>query len=389
MLPAATAKMAAQQIDTIIQRVSQIILGKEDVVRLAVTCLMARGHLLFEDQPGVGKTLLSQALAQALGLQLRSPLVVGASPLTDTAASAHRLVEAGGGTVVKTDRWGRRRFAYEINHKWEGIYVVLDISTEGRDLSEVERVLHLASGFTDGGDILTTPGCVMIGLSARTDRTGAEARTRLAHAEEAVRPALAGVAQRGGDAQAIRKAQTALRNAAYYDHARSFARHVAQYSQRCKPADQLFICTGGGPGIMEAANRGAHDVGAPTVGLNIALPHEQHANPYVSPELSFKFHYFAMRKMHFLMRAKALLAFPGGFGTLDELFEVLTLVQCGKAKPLPIFLFGSAYWSRLIDFQVLVEEGTISEQDLKLFHLVDDPMQAWEGIRHFYQLPEA
>jgi uncharacterized protein (TIGR00730 family) len=196
-------------------------------------------------------------------------------------------------------------------------------------------------------------------------------------------------AQRGGDAQAIRKAQTALRNAAYYDHARSFARHVAQYSQRCKPADQLFICTGGGPGIMEAANRGAHDVGAPTVGLNIALPHEQHANPYVSPELSFKFHYFAMRKMHFLMRAKALLAFPGGFGTLDELFEVLTLVQCGKAKPLPIFLFGSAYWSRLIDFQVLVEEGTISEQDLKLFHLVDDPMQAWEGIRHFYQLPEA
>ena len=151
----------------------------------------------------------------------------------------------------------------------------------------------------------------------------------------------------------------------------------------------MFICTGGGPGIMEAANRGAHDVGAPTVGLNIALPHEQQANPYVSPELSFKFHYFALRKMHFLMRAKALLAFPGGFGTLDELFEVMTLVQCGKAKPVPIFLFGSAFWKRLINFDVLVEEGTISEADLKLFRYVDDPLQAWEGLRDFYQLPEA
>ena len=194
-------------------------------------------------------------------------------------------------------------------------------------------------------------------------------------------------AQRGGDAQAIRKAQTAVRNAAYYEHARTFARHVAQYSQRCPVQDQLYISTGGGPGIMEAANRGAHDVGAPTVGLNIALPHEQQANPYVSPELSFKFHYFALRKMHFLMRAKALLAFPGGFGTLDELFEVLTLVQCGKAKPVPIFLFGSDFWKRLINFDVLVDEGTISEADLRLFHYVDDPLQAWEGLRKFYQLP--
>ena len=195
-------------------------------------------------------------------------------------------------------------------------------------------------------------------------------------------------AQRGGDAQAIRKAQTTVRNAAYYEHARVFSRLVAQYSQRCSVQDQLYICTGGGPGIMEAANRGAHDVGAPTVGLNIALPHEQQSNPFVSPELSFKFHYFALRKMHFLMRAKALLAFPGGFGTLDELFEVLTLVQCGKAKPVPIFLFGSDFWKRLVNFDVLVEEGTISEADLKLFHYVDDPLQAWEGLRDFYQLPE-
>jgi hypothetical protein len=193
-------------------------------------------------------------------------------------------------------------------------------------------------------------------------------------------------AQRGGDPQALRRAQTAVRNAAYYDHARAFARLVAEYSQRCPATEQLFICTGGGPGIMEAANRGAHDVGAPTVGLNIALPHEQQANPYVSPELSFKFHYFALRKMHFLMRAKALLAFPGGFGTLDELFEVLTLVQCGKAKPVPIFLFGSDFWKRLINFDVLVEEGTISAEDLKLFHYVDDPQQAWDGLRAFYKL---
>jgi hypothetical protein len=138
-------------------------------------------------------------------------------------------------------------------------------------------------------------------------------------------------AQASGDATALARAQTLVRNARYYDQARAFARLVAEYSQRCAERDRLYICTGGGPGVMEAANRGAHDVGAPNVGLNIALPHEQQANPYVSPELSFKFHYFALRKMHFLMRAKALLAFPGGFGTLDELFEVLTL--CRPARP--------------------------------------------------------
>ena len=137
---------------------------------------------------------------------------------------------------------------------------------------------------------------------------------------------------------------------------------------------------------MEAANRGAHDEGAPTVGLNIALPHEQAANPYVTPALSFKFHYFALRKMHFMMRAKALLAFPGGFGTLDELFEVITLVQCKKSKPVPILLFGSDYWKRLINLDVLVEEGTISPEDLSLFKYVDDPQTAWEHIVQFYDL---
>jgi uncharacterized protein (TIGR00730 family) len=177
-----------------------------------------------------------------------------------------------------------------------------------------------------------------------------------------------------------------VRNAHYYDHAREFARIVARYSKQCPPADQLFICTGGGPGIMEAASRGAHDEGALNVGLNIALPHEQAANSYVSPELSFKFHYFALRKMHFMMRAKALLAFPGGFGTLDELFEVITLVQCKKAKPVPIVLFGSDYWKRLVNVDVLVEEGTISPEDLQLFHYVDDPQSSWEIIKQFYDL---
>ncbi len=193
-------------------------------------------------------------------------------------------------------------------------------------------------------------------------------------------------AERSGEAADIARAKAMVRNAPYYDHAREFARTVARYSAKCPKADQLFICTGGGPGIMEAASRGAHDEGALNVGLNIALPHEQAANPYVSPELSFKFHYFALRKMHFMMRAKALLAFPGGFGTLDELFEVITLVQCKKAKPVPILLFGSDYWKRLINLDVLVEEGAISPNDLELFQYVDDPQVAWQHIVKFYDL---
>ena len=196
------------------------------------------------------------------------------------------------------------------------------------------------------------------------------------------------LAEAGGDARAIAKARALQRNAHFYDRARDFARIVARYSARCPKEDQLFICTGGGPGIMEAANRGAHDEGAPNVGLNIALPHEQSGNRFISPELSFKFHYFALRKMHFIMRAKALLAFPGGFGTLDELFEVITLVQCKKAKPVPIVLFGSDYWKRLVHFDVLVEEGMISPEDVDLFKLVDDPQAAWDHIVQFYGLPK-
>jgi uncharacterized protein (TIGR00730 family) len=189
-----------------------------------------------------------------------------------------------------------------------------------------------------------------------------------------------------GEPQGITQAETGVRNAQHYENARVFAQLVAQ-SCSCLPDDEkLYICTGGGPGIMEAANRGAKEAGAPSVALNIALPHEQHPNPYVTPELSFKFHYFALRKMHFMMRAKALVAFPGGFGTLDELFEVMTLVQTRKARPVPILLFGSDYWKRLINMDVLVEEGTISQEDLKLFRYVDTPEAAWQVICDFYQL---
>ena len=198
--------------------------------------------------------------------------------------------------------------------------------------------------------------------------------------------ALLELAEASGDATTVRRARQAVRNAGYYDLARQFAKLVADYSETQRPADRLYICTGGGPGIMEAANRGASEAGALNVGLNIALPHEQNGNRFISPSLSFKFHYFALRKMHFMMRAKALVAFPGGFGTMDELFEVLTLVQTRKAKPVPIVLFGTRFWKSLINFDALVEQGTISEEDLTLFHYTDDPQEAWDLIRAFYKL---
>ena len=193
-------------------------------------------------------------------------------------------------------------------------------------------------------------------------------------------------ARSGGDPNAIAKADRQLVNSKFYAQAREFAQRVAKYSATKPHADKLFIATGGGSGVMEAANRGAHESGAPTVGLNIALPHEQQPNPYITPSLSFTFHYFALRKMHFLMRAVALVAFPGGFGTLDELFEVITLVQTGKVKPIPIILFGAAHWKRLVDFDYLVELGAISESDLSFFSYADEASAAWQQIQSFYKL---
>lgn len=181
--------------------------------------------------------------------------------------------------------------------------------------------------------------------------------------------------------EARAQAQREVANAAYYEAARKFARLVSEGCEAHPKTERLIICTGGGPGVMEAANRGAMEAGAPSVALNISLPHEQAPNPYVTPELSFQFHYFALRKMHFAMRAKALIAFPGGFGTLDELFEVLTLVQTKKVHPSPVLLFGSAYWKRLIDFEWMVTSGTIAKEDLACFKYVDTPEEAWEEIK--------
>ena len=175
----------------------------------------------------------------------------------------------------------------------------------------------------------------------------------------------------------------------WYAAAREFGRIASERGGAIlssgKPRDNV-IATGGGPGIMEAANRGASDAGAPSIGFNITLPHEQFPNPYSTPELTFRFHYFSMRKMHLAMRAKALVVFPGGFGTLDELFEVMTLVQTGKSRPVPIVLFDSAYWKRLIDFDLLIEEGTISPENLNLFRYKDTPQEAWDAIQGFYRL---
>ena len=193
-------------------------------------------------------------------------------------------------------------------------------------------------------------------------------------------------AQSEGDPAQLKKAELALRNAAHYEAARQFAALVAKGCAGLPACDRLTICTGGGPGIMEAANRGAQEAGAESVALNIELPHEQEPNPYVTEGLSFKFHYFAIRKMHFMMRAKALVAFPGGFGTLDELFEILTLVQTRKSKRVPVLLYGTAYWKKVVNFEALVEEGTISATDLDWFHFVDDPAQAWAQIKTFHAL---
>jgi uncharacterized protein (TIGR00730 family) len=198
--------------------------------------------------------------------------------------------------------------------------------------------------------------------------------------------ALVAAAEAGGDEAQVRRARAVARNSHYYEKARAFGKLVASYSAGKNPEDMLFICTGGGPGIMQAANRGAYEGDGISVGLSIALPMEESANHYVTPALSFKFHYFALRKMHFMMRAKALVAFPGGFGTLDELFEVITLVQTRKAKQVPIVLFGTDYWKRLVNFQVLIDEGVISAVDLDLFQYADEPKAAWDIIKAFYRL---
>jgi len=185
-------------------------------------------------------------------------------------------------------------------------------------------------------------------------------------------------AQRDGDVKAVRRAQMQLDMSHYYEEARRFASLVTRAT--CDADTPLVVTTGGGPGIMEAGNRGAYEAGGKSVGLNIVLQHEQRPNPYITPELCFQFHYFALRKMHFLMRSVALVCFPGGFGTLDELFEVLTLTQARKVRQRPILLFGEAFWRKLINFDHLVDTGMISPEDVHLFHFVETAEQAWSVL---------
>lgn len=209
-----------------------------------------------------------------------------------------------------------------------------------------------------------------------------------AEAERRLNEARAALAAAPTDESARRRVARYERLAAksgYYDEAREFARLVSANSQ-IEGACDYVIVTGGGPGIMEAGNRGAADVAAMSVGLNITLPHEQEPNPYITPELCFRFRYFALRKMHFVMRAKALVIFPGGFGTLDELFETLTLRQTGKMQEIPIVLVGRDYWNRVVDFQFLADEGVISDADLNLMSYAETAADAWQAIVEFHRV---
>jgi len=193
----------------------------------------------------------------------------------------------------------------------------------------------------------------------------------------------------GKDAWAARTPtarENLLKSSRYYEEARRFAQYASLTSKSLDFTDYVVV-TGGGPGVMEAGNRGATDVEAPSIGLNIVLPHEQAPNAYVSPEFCFNFHYFATRKIHFLLRARAVAVFPGGFGTLDEFFETLTLIQTGRMERIPLLLFGGKFWNRAINLDALVEEGTISPGDTDLFTIVDDAEEGWEVIRKHYNLP--
>ncbi len=193
-------------------------------------------------------------------------------------------------------------------------------------------------------------------------------------------------AAKDGDEYEQKVAARLAEKAKYYEEAYKLARLVSEKAIIEEGKRQFVVCSGGGPSIMEAANKGASDAGAESIGLNIILPHEQAPNAYVTPYLSLNFHYFALRKMHFLLRARAVAVFPGGFGTFDEFFELLTLIQTGKMKPIPILLFGKDFWSRVVNFEAIAEEGTISKKDLDLFQSCETAEDAWAYIAQFYEL---
>lgn len=200
--------------------------------------------------------------------------------------------------------------------------------------------------------------------------------------EPAKAQALLGLAS---DDKSRRIAERLVAKSHYYDVARELAQLVSNFPRDEQGKRHFVVCSGGGPSIMEAANRGAADVHAESIGLNIVLPHEQAPNPYVTPSLSMQFHYFALRKMHFLLRARALAAFPGGFGTFDELFELLTLIQTGKVARIPVLLFGREFWEKVVNFEALVEEGVVSERDLSIFTYVESAAEGWAVVQKFYR----
>jgi uncharacterized protein (TIGR00730 family) len=246
------------------------------------------------------------------------------------------------------------------------------------DLRAVRLQLELMKAELSLQEQGITSTVVVFGSTRTSERTAIQPVVRRLEKKLAASPRNRAVASD------LAVARRLLAKSRYYDEARQFARLVSstcQIQERC----EYVIVTGGGPGIMEAANRGAYDVGAKSIGLNITLPLEQVPNPYITPDLCFLFHYFAIRKMHFLMRAKAMVAFPGGYGTMDELFEALTLVQTGKVHSLPVILFGKEFWTRAIDFEFLRDEGVIATEDLHLFRFAETAREAWDKIQEYYR----
>jgi hypothetical protein len=246
--------------------------------------------------------------------------------------------------------------------------------------SEHTRGLRLQLDFLKAERLLSAHGItrsiVVFGSTRVPEPAAAARRVAALEAEAAAHPGDAALATR------LRIARRLLDKSRYYDVAQEFGRIVGR--QEGPAGARLVIVTGGGPGMMEAANRGAHDTGARTVGLNITLPYEQYPNPYLTPGLCFRFHYFAIRKLHFLLRARALVVFPGGFGTMDELFETLTLIQTRKIAPLPVILVGEAFWRRAFDPDFLVEEGVIDPEDRDLFWYAETAGEIWEDIERWY-----
>lgn len=218
---------------------------------------------------------------------------------------------------------------------------------------------------------------IVFGGTQVIERPAAEVRLNAASAALAVAPENPALQRQ------VARCRRLLDKSNYYDEAREFARLVSSACQINGECD-FVITTGGGSGIMEAGNRGAFDVGAKSIGLNITLPAEQQPNPYITPELCFQFHYFALRKMHFLLRAKALVIFPGGFGTLDEFFDAITLRQTGRLQAIPVIMYGSQYWRQAINLEFLADEGVIADEHLELIRYADTPQEAWDQICEFH-----